>query len=69
MKEAKGHAEASLDSVAQALDRFETYIYVKPRSRMLCFCSSWPAPGRAIGVGIGATRLLLKRRRYRQQIR
>jgi hypothetical protein len=24
LKEAKGHAEASLDSVAQALDRFET---------------------------------------------
>jgi hypothetical protein len=29
LKEAKGHAEASLDSVAQALDRFET----GPRSR------------------------------------
>jgi hypothetical protein len=26
LKEAKGHAEASLDSVAQALDRFENYI-------------------------------------------
>src|SRR5258705_4870885 len=25
LKEAKGHAEASLDSVAQALDRFESY--------------------------------------------
>lgn len=27
LKEAKGHAEASLDSVAQALDRFETYTH------------------------------------------
>lgn len=27
LEEAKGHAEASLDSVAQALDRFETYTH------------------------------------------
>jgi integrase len=27
LKEAKGHAEASLDSVAQAIDRFETYTH------------------------------------------
>ena len=31
LKEAKGHAEASLDSVAQALDRFETYTHQRRR--------------------------------------
>jgi integrase len=29
LKEAKGHAEASLDSVAQALDRFENYTHLR----------------------------------------
>jgi site-specific recombinase XerD len=29
LKEAKGHAEASLDSVAQALDRFENYTHFR----------------------------------------
>jgi integrase/recombinase XerD len=29
LKEAKGHAEASLDSVAQALDRFENYTQLR----------------------------------------
>jgi hypothetical protein len=29
LKEAKGHAEACLDSVAQALDRFENYTQLR----------------------------------------